>query len=1374
MELLTVVVTCIDREEEIIACISDLRKQSLPSLQILLMDSGENSAISTTLEEQSRQDGRFLAVKANGLNLADTRNMALAFAQGKYVCFMTASDRLTSPYALELLAMTAEEARAHVVGAKVKRLIGKSIDFPDNIPWNVSGWVDSRQPIACGAAIASFIFDREWALANELRFCEWATGSANIFLRQAQIKAQRFFAIGRILVEKGRDSAWERHTAAERDRNLMEALPLMLEFAQKQESSDMLVDFLNILFDWGVKRLCTRAWSRDPVERKWFRTRLKALEQAIPVMGENCSQSLNAERQTISSEILNPLVSVIVPAYKVAKCLPRCLDSLVAQILDSIEIIVVDDGSPDESGTIADDYARRFGNIRVVHQKNGGRGAARNSGLAVAHGKYVGFVDGDDFVEPSMYAELSHALGSDEKAEFAMCGANVKYEYDAPENEVQAMVRYFTVPGAGGADLTNELIARLNSTCWAYLFRNDFLRRNKIRFPIGVEGEDEVFFFQVVAYATRIRFVPQPLYNYMLTEQGIMAQQSREFKADGKLPDLLIKDIPLLMEFLKRIDRQDLIGLVYRKLAGIPSRYGSEEVLCIISRFLHDSHFVCYNEFTCGPDFAWRREKLSTIANYPPSDAAFPLVNADILPPTKESVRPVKNPLLSYVVPVYNAADYLAVCIDSLRRQTLNEIEMIFVDDGSIDRSAEILDAAAKRDGRIRVIRQANAGVGVARNRGMDDAKGKYIAFVDADDYLDLRAAEESVALCKKHHLDACLHDFVCFNYKTRKRIDHWYYLSNHPEIPRRRVFAPRELSNWNFNAGMWIGVFRRGLLVSNNLRFSTLQIGEDGLLLYQILALADRVYVNPKVCYHYRRGNPSSAVSCLTAGVNSADAVNAQKALITAYADLIKDFSWKLPRHAFVALLRRCFSDALFYAEKNASVARLLQVDCRKALLVDSQTAESLGKNSYWRLQKILSREVSDELSSSDRSGIPKWANASLAARLRQIAELRKSAKQDLYLVTGQLNSKTNEPIDSWTFFMWLQAHGIPSRYLIWREHYFYKHLVHEKRAKDVVALKGDACSDLELLDRHSDLLIRTKALVQENVALHPILWRWIVSLPNLERVFLQHGLTFWKSTRLLSQCFASNNSINVASIREQRFLEDRAVIHPDVAVPPRYFIGGLPRYDLLKDERSLERMDFTLFVMFTWRNTFDKDIEKVATSAYVQRVHKFLGNDNLQRLERHRVRVVVSLHHQIVNCLPDTKLFDDIETVPSDKVSYWIRHADACLTDYSSVSFDFAFLHKPTIYWIPDAEDVTLNSLDRAEIDFARHQAKEFYNVVDSEEAALQLIESYAQNGFVLEPEKCAIADTFFAHRTDICRHVYEGIENVIKERQHEQKDN
>lgn len=104
-----------------------------------------------------------------------------------------------------------------------------------------------------------------------------------------------------------------------------------------------------------------------------------------------------------------PKISVIVPVYKVEEYLEECIESLVNQTMKEIEIILVDDGSPDHCGAICDQYAQKYSNITVIHQKNGGLSCARNQGLSIAKGEYISFVDSDDYVKENMLETLYNA-----------------------------------------------------------------------------------------------------------------------------------------------------------------------------------------------------------------------------------------------------------------------------------------------------------------------------------------------------------------------------------------------------------------------------------------------------------------------------------------------------------------------------------------------------------------------------------------------------------------------------------------------------------------------------------------------------------------------------------------------------------------------------------------------------------------------------------------------------------------------------------------------------------------------------------------------------------------------------------------------------
>ena len=116
-----------------------------------------------------------------------------------------------------------------------------------------------------------------------------------------------------------------------------------------------------------------------------------------------------------------PKISVIVPVYRVEKYLGRCVNSLLGQTLSDIEIILVDDGSPDGCPALCDEFAKKDGRIKVLHKENEGLGLARNSGMSLAVGEYIAFVDSDDYVKSEMYRTLYEAAQR-ENADIAMCG----------------------------------------------------------------------------------------------------------------------------------------------------------------------------------------------------------------------------------------------------------------------------------------------------------------------------------------------------------------------------------------------------------------------------------------------------------------------------------------------------------------------------------------------------------------------------------------------------------------------------------------------------------------------------------------------------------------------------------------------------------------------------------------------------------------------------------------------------------------------------------------------------------------------------------------------------------------------------------------
>lgn len=186
-----------------------------------------------------------------------------------------------------------------------------------------------------------------------------------------------------------------------------------------------------------------------------------------------------------------PELSIIVPVYKVEKYLPRCIDSILAQTFGDFELILIDDGSPDGCGRICDEYARKDKRIVVIHQKNMGVSAARNAGLDIARGRYIGFVDSDDWIEPQMYEVMMDAI-RENGADMAVCG--VRYADEDGKFTRADRLSEGVYTRAGLLEDVFAMPNKLGGGCCNKVF--DASKIASVRFKVGMTiAEDALYLF---------------------------------------------------------------------------------------------------------------------------------------------------------------------------------------------------------------------------------------------------------------------------------------------------------------------------------------------------------------------------------------------------------------------------------------------------------------------------------------------------------------------------------------------------------------------------------------------------------------------------------------------------------------------------------------------------------------------------------------------------------------------------------------------------------------------------------------------------------------------------------------------------------------
>jgi glycosyltransferase involved in cell wall biosynthesis len=210
-------------------------------------------------------------------------------------------------------------------------------------------------------------------------------------------------------------------------------------------------------------------------------------------------------------------VSIIVPVYNVEQYLDRCLESLTSQTLKEIEIIVVNDGSPDNSQEIIDRYAKKFPKkIIALVKKNGGLSDARNYGMKYATGEYIGFVDSDDYVDINMYKTM-YKKAKENNSDLVECDFYWVYNDKKIKDK---NVRY---------DLTNMMI-HVRVAAWNKIYKREIIQRENIEFPLGLRYEDIEFQYKLLPYLSRIDFVDEAFVYYIQRDGSIANTQNERVR----------------------------------------------------------------------------------------------------------------------------------------------------------------------------------------------------------------------------------------------------------------------------------------------------------------------------------------------------------------------------------------------------------------------------------------------------------------------------------------------------------------------------------------------------------------------------------------------------------------------------------------------------------------------------------------------------------------------------------------------------------------------------------------------------------------------------------------------------------------------------
>ena len=534
-------------------------------------------------------------------------------------------------------------------------------------------------------------------------------------------------------------------------------------------------------------------------------------------------------------------VSFVVPVYNVERYLRASLDSALSQTLTDIEVVCVNDGSTDGSADILDEYAARDPRIKVVAQANAGLSAARNAGLRVASGRYLLFLDSDDLLSPDAAAKLVSKADA-EALDVLFYDADCFADAPSAAAQTKSYTNYYRRSQAYsepcvGAVLIANMMAHSDYLCSACfeLWRIDFLRENNLEFTEGILHEDTEFTFKAALRATRAAHIHETLFH-------------RRVRASGSIMTDGVRFASSYGAFVAFLGMERAYSELTQPVAGCEWLLKEMESVLFVAR-------ERYGKL----GFA-ERLKVSGIGD----ERLRHLYHALVVAPVDGELRPepiVAKPCrkicatgngvkVSVIIPVYNMGRFVSECLDSVLGQTLKEIEVICVDDGSTDESPAILADFARRDSRVHVITQKNQGAFAARNNALDVACGEFVIFMDPDDwYCDADALRTLYIEAVANKVKICGGEIVeMLDRNTVKQLPAGYMPSY---LYRRRGFF--EFSDYQYFGWYTRFIFDRMMLEENHIRFPPYMRYQDPPFLVRAMIAAGRFYALKRVFYAVR-----------------------------------------------------------------------------------------------------------------------------------------------------------------------------------------------------------------------------------------------------------------------------------------------------------------------------------------------------------------------------------------------------------------------------------------------------------------------------------------------------------------------------------------
>ena len=899
---ISVIIPVYNKEKMLSVCLESACGQSIREVEIICIDDGSTDGSTSILKEYAGRDNRIRIFRQENKGAGAARNCALSLARGKYIAFLDADDWYPRSDALEALYVAATKHGANICGGSIlfsqNDIFVPSVVEDIDYTFSQEGWVP-YESFQQDYYFQRFIYQREFLIKKGLTFKPYSQYEDTLFMVQAMMASEEIYVIPlNIYTYRVKEvfKDWDIDT----EKHALSAIKEELDISARKGMGILharILKHLSWYLDW-IDRNChgdeakslvpylhsiLTSVSCELLNQDFFSLSLDRIKSMIDVYDrklclihddswntkeEDFIPIMEGKNDNIATSTMHnsggltekagepehtPLVSVVVPVYNVAPYLADCLNSLLKQSLKDIEIICVNDGSTDESMFILEQFAQKNPTISIYSQDNQGLSCARNTGVVHAKGKYLYFMDSDDILSQAALFKLTFHAERD-SLDVVFFDADVfsvdKDLSKAVSDEKKYLSRKGEYKGVfTGPDIVSRMVANndYKTPVWLSMVSREFYVRNRLSFIPHILHEDNPYTFKASILAKRIAYIPEKLFQRRIRRNSIMTKP-RSFENVRGYFYAYLDMAHTLEEVEKDIDKEG----AFRKIMN-----GVLQSSRLIYMYLSLDEQEKYNTLP-------EKDLFRELYFYPRDRSSTEMVESNgfegqKLEPLDQSIieesschkdNEISNiPEVSVIVPVYNVDRYLTDCLESLIHQSLNNIEIICVNDGSTDRSLDIALLYAAKDKRISVYTQENEGLSSARNKGVSLARGRFLQFVDSDDMLVHNSLEKLVDTAEKCLADFIIFesDIICNNLSHCKRMSSLKTYYSH-KYKYNGVYSGIDLfnemiKNGEYREPVWQLFIRRDFYVKASLYFIEGIIFEDVPFSFRAFMFASRAF---------------------------------------------------------------------------------------------------------------------------------------------------------------------------------------------------------------------------------------------------------------------------------------------------------------------------------------------------------------------------------------------------------------------------------------------------------------------------------------------------------------------------------------------------